>query len=82
MPKLWLIHSKKLGCDFYAYKADKHFSVSNGTGTASGAAQPGNYIMLDAKFNIYVFNRDMFKKCFGHEWLQKLDEDPPPAKDC
>jgi hypothetical protein len=60
---------------FYAYRAIKHHSVCNSTGTASSVAQPGNYVVADSRFNMFVFNRELFKQAFGHEWLQKLDEE-------
>ena len=62
------------GSLFYAIKLDKHYAFSNSTQTAASCGQPGDYLVMDSFFNVLVFDRKQFQKCFGHKRMELLDK--------
>lgn len=59
---------------FTAFKLRKHFSVCAANDQSiTSCGMPGDYIVVDEYYNIYVFDRSQFKKAFGHKRMELLD---------
>lgn len=59
---------------FCVIKAEKHYSLQNHDQTEASCARPGEFIVMDKHFYVMVFTRAEFKKAFGHQNLQHMEQ--------